>query len=236
MEHEQHVTHLAREAAAFAAALTVADLDAPVAACSGWTVAELAEHVGAVHRWATLALRTPPDAPAPSYRGSPGGASLVEWYDAGRAALVDTLREAGAHAPCWTMAEPHTAAFWSRRQAHETAVHRWDLEAAAGEPGPIDQALALDGVAEVLDTMLPRQVRLDRIPVTPDWVRLVVDGRELALTTGPVDDRDPAPVATVSGTSEEVLLLLWGRLTPDRLTATGDPAILADFLSRPHVP
>jgi hypothetical protein len=38
--------------------------------------------------------------------------------------------------------------------AHETAVHRFDAELAAGTPTPIEADLAADGVDEILGVML----------------------------------------------------------------------------------
>ncbi len=74
---------------------------------------------------------------------------------------------------CWPPARPtrppgpwtpnRTAGFWRRRQVHETALHLWDAERAAGTPTPFDPALSWDGVLEVPEVMYPRQVRLGRI-------------------------------------------------------------------------
>jgi hypothetical protein len=47
------------------------------------------------------------------------------------------------------------AAFWFRRMAHETAVHRWDAQLAVRLPEPLESKLAADTVAEALDTFLP---------------------------------------------------------------------------------
>ena len=237
MDHATHVARLAEEADRYRVALAAADPSATVAACPGWTVTDLTEHLGTVHRWSRLAVATPSDAPAPSYDGSPeaDGMTLREWYDAGAVALVQALTDAGPDDPCWTMADPRTARFWARRQAHELAVHRWDLEHAAGRPGPIDPDLAGDGVAEILDTMLPRQVRLGRIAATTDWLRLVVDGEELELATMP-GDHEAGPVGTVQGSAEDVVLLLWGRLRAEDLQVTGDASEITAVVGRAHVP
>ncbi len=47
-----------------------------------------------------------------------------------------------------------TAGFWLRRIAHETAIHRRDMESAAREPTPVDDELAVDGIDEALDPFL----------------------------------------------------------------------------------
>ena len=53
----------------------------------------------------------------------------------------------------WTWTPDHTVGFWSRRMAHEVAVHRWDAQGAAGDPSPIERELAVDGIQEVFDLM-----------------------------------------------------------------------------------
>ena len=204
------------------------DLDAPVPSCGDWTSYDLVTHLGGVHRWAAAATRVPPDGRVPGVEEPQGldAAALADWFAEGAATLVEAL-SGDPDQPCWTLAEPRTVASWLRRQAHETTVHRWDLESALGLPAVIDPEVAVDGVDEVLSVMLPRQVRLGRARVSSRWVRLVVDGREVPLATGP--DRDPAPVATVRGGASEVLLLLWGRGGAG-LSVEGAADALTDFL------
>src|SRR5690606_39584907 len=51
---------------------------------------------------------------------------------------------------------------WARRQAHEAAIHRIDVELAAGaEPTTFDTAFATDGADEALSMILHRR--------TADW-------------------------------------------------------------------
>lgn len=52
---------LARETAQVERLVRDADLAAAVAACPGWTAYDLVTHLGAIHRWAAAATRTPPD-------------------------------------------------------------------------------------------------------------------------------------------------------------------------------
>lgn len=55
---------------------------------------------------------------------------------------------------CWTFlptAPPSPVAFWARRQAHETTVHRMDAEAALGVLfSAVEPEFAEDGVDELL--------------------------------------------------------------------------------------
>jgi len=207
-----------------------ADLAVPVSSCPGWTVCDLVAHLGAVHRWAAEATRTLPGGVVPDLAGPSGldGAALADWYAAGAAELVEAL-SIDLDRTCWTLAWPRTARFWRRRQLHETAVHRWDLEEALGRPHQVDGEVALDGIDEVLTVMLPRQVRYRRVEQSSRWVRLWVDGQDRALASSAV--RDPQPVATVAADAATVLLLLWGRLSLDSASVYGDRDAVEDFLS-----
>jgi uncharacterized protein (TIGR03083 family) len=208
---------LARETAAFAAVLESADLRAPVAACPGWDLTGLAAHLAGVHRWARNAVAEHDlrEVPAPALVER---RDVVEDYRASAVGLLDALRAAPAGTPCPGFGpRPRTVEFWVRRQPHETAVHRWDAETAAGGRPALDPALSADGVAEVLDVMLPRQVRLERVPPP---VHPVV----LARTDGP--ERwvlgEGEPVATVHAEASTLLLLLWRRRTVDDAAVEGD--------------
>jgi uncharacterized protein (TIGR03083 family) len=199
----------------------------PVAACPGWSLRELAEHLGGVHRWAMEVVRTGEVADEVEPEGD-----VVPWFEAGADALLDVFATTPLDRPTWSFAGPATAGWWLRRQALETVVHRWDAQRAVGEPERIDPALAADGLAEVADVLLPRQVRLGRMPAVQP-VRLA-----------PVDAGDPAllgdgdPIATVSAPAEVLLLLLWHRVDPadPRLRFDGDAATAREVLGRALAP
>jgi uncharacterized protein (TIGR03083 family) len=88
--------------------------------------------------------------------GGPADADLIAAYREGHAALVATLRGADPDVDCATfMPAPSPLAFWARRQAHETAVHRYDAQSAlpGGPPSPaaaFEAAFAADGVDELI--------------------------------------------------------------------------------------
>src|SRR5262249_61863639 len=66
----------------------------------------------------------------------PGDAELPGWFREGHAALVQALSVAGPDLNCWAfLAAPSPLAFWARRPAHETAMHRLDAGQAAVTPG-----------------------------------------------------------------------------------------------------
>lgn len=211
---------------------SAADLLAPVPGCPGWSVSDLVAHLGGVHQWATAATTTPPDGrvitPADDGPGD-GPTALADWFAEGAQRLQEALDTDPASA-CWTLAPPQAVAFWQRRQAHETTVHRWDLETALGREATVDADVAADGIDEVLTVMLPRQVRLGRLEATTAWVRLVAGERSWELATSQV--RGGAPLATVSGPAPDLLLALWGRGSADLspLAIDGDREALTAFL------
>jgi uncharacterized protein (TIGR03083 family) len=210
MDSAGYLAHLRRDLDAFGACLG-GDLSAPVEHCD-WTLYDLADHLGGGNLWAAAAVteRRGDYEAAPAPRDP---AALAAWLSHTGAVLLAAL-DADPAAPAWTIAPPPTVGFWQRRRCLETLIHRWDAEHAAGVAGPIDPALADDGVAEVVDTMLPRQIRLGRTGPLPHAVRLTATDTGSTWVLGPGD-----PVAAVSGTAAGLLLLLWGRLAAD------DPAI-----------
>ncbi len=222
-----HRAALAAEQDAFAALATGAPADLPVPACGDWTVAVLVRHLATIHRWAALAARTGADDELPDMRPV-WRATTADEYPAAAADLRTALAEPGR--PCVTLTGPGTAAWWARRQVHETLVHRLDLAAALGTPGSADPAVAADCVAEVLDTMQPRQVALGRMTAPTTGIRLTALSGSWSL--------GPAPVAEVAGSEIDLALLLWRRLPldDDRLTVTGDRAAAAALLAEPVVP
>ncbi|MGI9156151.1 MAG: maleylpyruvate isomerase family mycothiol-dependent enzyme [Marmoricola sp.] len=230
---------VAREAAAFAEALRSTDAGVPVAGCPGWSLADLGRHLGGVHRWARAALGTEPsDEPPREGPSSPADdADLPAWIAEGAAELVGALRDADPDRPCWTMAPPATARFWLRRQAHETTLHRWDAQQCLGAATPIAGDVALDALDESIAMLLPRQVRLGRLPKASEVIHLVAGDTRFVITS---DDRRPdaPPLAVVSGAPDTLLLLLWGRLGPDdeRVHVDGDVETTRALLHRPLTP
>jgi uncharacterized protein (TIGR03083 family) len=204
MDGAGYLAHLRRELDAFGACLG-GDLSAPVQHCGDWTLYDLAGHLGGQNLWAAAAVTERRG----DYEADPGPrepAALAAWLAETGAVLLAAL-DADPDTPAWTLAPPPTVGFWQRRRCMETLVHRWDAEHAIGADGPIDPALAGDGVAEVVDTMLPRQIRLGRTGPLAHAVRLAATDTGSAWLLGRGD-----PVATISGTAAELLLLLWGRL------------------------
>ncbi|MEU1507362.1 maleylpyruvate isomerase N-terminal domain-containing protein [Kitasatospora sp. NPDC005748] len=164
MEIIEHIDALRREGVLLADAAARTDLAAPVPTCPDWQLRDLVLHTGQVHRWATALVRDghrePLDAEGEraAWGPEPSDAALVDWFRTGHAALVAALAAAPADLECWSfLPAPTPLAFWARRQAHETAVHRFDADAAAGADGPrVATGLALDGIDELLAGFMSR--------------------------------------------------------------------------------
>jgi uncharacterized protein (TIGR03083 family) len=245
-----YIGALRREGELLASAARRAGMGAQVPSCPGWAVRDLLKHTGYVHRWATgfvAQARARPAGALPEEEildQGPGDAELPGWFRAGHAALVRALSTARPDLDCWAfLAAPSPLAFWARRQAHETAIHRADAEqAAAGEaaaPGTsFAPAFAADGVDELLMGFLARNIRRgswdglggslaihagDGTAGTADW--LIAGGRDTAGVsrgTGPAD-------CDVAGPAAELYLMLWHRGPAAGLRVTGDPGILTAF-------
>ncbi|MFE9493244.1 maleylpyruvate isomerase family mycothiol-dependent enzyme [Streptomyces collinus] len=238
METAEFLTTLDREGRLLAAAAAEAGTDAKVPTCPEWQVADLLRHTGAVHRWAAALVADGHTAPRPLGDGPDlDGAELVAWYRDSHRLLVDTLAAAPADLECWTFHPapcPSPLAFWTRRQAHETAVHRYDAESArGGTASPIDAGFAADGIDELLRGFHARprsRVRTERPRVLR--VRAVDAGADAVWTVRlsaepPVTSRDAAGdvEAELIGPAERLYLALWNRgpvpsVTGDRSLAT----------------
>ena len=236
---EQGRQHLAGAVATINEMLATADFAAPVPSCPGWTVADLIGHVGETHLWAQHAIVAGnPEAPDP---GTPGDyQALPGWYRGAAEALLGTLRSVDPAAPAWTFGPPRTAAFWSRRQAHEASMHGWDLGTAIGQDIGYDEELALDGIDELVTMFFPRQVRLGRMPPLAASLGIRPDGYSTRWTLAG-DGRhhpDEPPDADLTGPAPTLLLLLWGRVSLDdpRLRLTGDQDAGRAILDAPLVP
>lgn len=234
MEISEHIAALAAEGELLAAAAGRVDHAAPTAGAPAWSVGDVVRHVGLVHRWAEAAVRTGArDAsvyPADDGAGRTGP-DLVDWFRDGHAALVDTLRTAD---PAVTTFEflpaPSSLAFWARRQAHETGIHRADVESGGGAVTPFDRAEAEDGIGELLGGFAARKSKRAADGAVRTLGVLPTDtgaGWLVRVGTLPVPDAAAATAAdcVLRGTASDLHLLLWNRPSGP-VETTGDPDVL----------
>ena len=242
MHAAEHLEHIKADGPALAAAARQRP-DAPVPSCPGWDVTALVAHTGRVHRWAgdlvatrssgPMRRQTPPEA---------GGDAeiVVTWYEEGLRRLVDELSRIDPDEPVWNwLADgPGPARFWHRRMAQETAIHRWDAEAAVGAAAPIDRLLAVDGIDEYLG-MLPARLERNPVPGLAGSLHLhATDGEGewwLGLAPDHIEQRreHAKADAALQGPASALFLWLVNRRPADgpELRAFGDGAILEAWQS-----
>jgi uncharacterized protein (TIGR03083 family) len=240
MQTQQFLDQLARNSARLADAAGAAGTDADVPSCPGWTVKELLDHCVTGDAWARTIVeqgkagsteRVLPADADPSLRGD----VLVQAFRDGARELLTTLSSAAPDTPVWTFSSTNrTASFWQRRRSHETSIHRYDAEVAAGTPTPLDATLAADGIDEFLTVFLPRlvdnfsdvgdaTVHVHCTDVEGEWLVARRNG-EVTVTA----EHAKGDVAA-RGTASDLLLFLWGRIPADSLEVFGDADLLARF-------
>lgn len=212
MAHE-FLDFFERDVASFAELIAGVDLNVAVPSCPNWQLRDLAVHLGHVYRWAQSCIEE--NAPLERVEPPVPDSLLVEWFKEGASDLTELLRNSDPQAEIWTFGpHPRMMSFWSRRQAQETSVHLWDARAAHGRPVPISEELAADGVAEVFEVFIPRQLKRGGMNAISPGVRIVLpDGRTFDLGTNVTNQ--------VSGTAGNLLLTLWHRNPVESLNIDG---------------
>ncbi|MGQ0432526.1 MAG: maleylpyruvate isomerase family mycothiol-dependent enzyme [Microthrixaceae bacterium] len=192
--------------------ILVATPDAAVSHCPGWTVADLIRHHGGVHRWATSIVETGEPAPA-EFVGPDDIAALAAWYADGASRLIAVLTDTDPARACWTFGRrPGEAWFWTRRQALEAAVHRWDAQTAVGDADGFPAQIVAAGISEVVEDLFPRQIALGRS--APLTASVVLDATDLDRRWT-MAGRGQGPPAEIVGPADVLFLLLWGRTDLD---------------------
>lgn len=212
-----YLASISADGDAFASVIASGPLDADVPSCPGWSLRDLAHHVGYIHRWARLAAEAAARPDDAAIDEPPADADLPDWLRTGTRALVQTLGSVAGSAPTWhPFTVPQVMSVWPRRQAHELAIHLWDAQNAVGIVTPMDPLLAASYVREYFEVIVPRVIARDarRAPVGIVNVELTDVGGRLSVrsTGGTVDvmpSTEDAPV--IAGSAEDVLLALWRR-------------------------
>ena len=227
LEFEHYLDELERQGRLLRNAARQPSLAAAVPSCPGWDMARLLGHITKVHQWASSILHGgQPDAFEFS---APGQGELFEVYDAGLRDVLSRLRSVSDSAAVWTMAPARSAKlFWARRLAHETAIHRVDVELAAGfGVGGFEPEFAVDDIEELLTGAAARfdrsGLRENRmISLTPldsnaSWT-LSVGPELLSCQPAAVDDAD----LSVFGLASDLYRWVWNRAGDDDVALRGD--------------
>jgi uncharacterized protein (TIGR03083 family) len=244
VETARHIEALRREGELLASAAAATELDAPVPTTPGWNVRDLLRHIGDVHRWARGHVAEERMLPIgkedlPAIAGPlPPDDHLIEWFRQGHAALVETLSNADPDLQCWSfLPAPSPLAFWARRQAHETGMHRVDGESPSGRITPFAPDVAADGIDELLlgffggdglsrpdgpaaSGQSPPALAVHATDVERRWLARLGAG-SIAL-----EDQDVPADCTIRGRASDLFLLLWNRRRAEGMDVTGDRSVL----------
>ncbi|MGH9113233.1 MAG: maleylpyruvate isomerase family mycothiol-dependent enzyme [Acidimicrobiales bacterium] len=231
MDRVSYLESLGRDADdLFSAAATALAADVPT--CPGWTVERLVGHVGRVYRWTAGWITA---GSAGELERPPAGDPVVPWARAGLDEVAAALAagDSGGPATVATWAGEQPASFWPRRMAIETALHRWDAQLARGDGAPVGTPLALDGIDELFDVILPWRGTLD----APDGATVHLHATDVEGDTGEwlvtfggdgmtVEHAHAKGDLAVRATASNLLLLLWNRVGPERCEVFGDASLL----------
>jgi len=215
-------------------------LDPPVPSCPGWSVADVVRHTAQVYLHKVECMRRG-EAPAEWPPADFADREPLSFFAEAIQELWDELvaRDPDEVATTWW---PHdqTVGFWYRRMAQETAVHRVDAELAHDVVTPVDEALAIDGIDEVLQIMLggpwwdgeyATAEPVDaRVRVTSGGRSWTVSLTAASVVVAETDEGDVA--VEVAGQPDDVYLWLWGRRDAGSLAVTGDTEVADAFRRR----
>ena len=246
MEVADYIGFVASEGDRFAAAAEQGELNVGIGACDGWDMRDLVRHLGLIHLWAAgnvayarddwLDADDIPDMGRywPELGSSwPDDSDLVSWYRRTKENLVRVLESAPADHECFSfLPAPTPVTMWSRRQASEIAIHRFDAEAARGIPSHFEPGFAADMLDELLSGFAQRPSRRE-IDVSAERVLHVHAGdvdEHWYLTfnrTGIRTSREGGDAdLTITGTAAELYLLMWNRTDIATVSPIGDAGLM----------
>lgn len=244
MHINEHIDVVAKEGALFAAAAERGGLGIRIPSCPAWDMRELVQHLGLIHLWAAAHVDQPhPDAGFgtdlgslasfwPDLAGSyPDDGGLVEWYRKTNANLVRVLESTPPDRECFTFLPTSSpVAMWARRQASETAAHRFDAENAVGVVSGLDPAFAADALDELLSGFAPGRQALPILTERTMHVHAEDTNDRWFLTLGPeltTTSRTSGPAdLTLAGAAADLYLALWNRGDDSAINIIGDSEVL----------
>ena len=243
MEIAEHITTLAREGKRLAAAAEHGGLDVHIPTCPEWDMRDLVRHLSEIHLWAAAHVAQPHTKPWIDDLAEltvfwpdlavfwPNDDDLIDWYLDTNTNLVGALESAPLDVESFTfLPAPSPLAMWARRQAHETAVHRFDAENAIGVASGFGPLFAADGIDELLVGFAPRR---QEFPVASNQTMHVhaedTEGH-WQVTLGPdgitTSREDGRADVTLTGRASDLYLVLWNRGNDSSITVNGDRELL----------
>jgi uncharacterized protein (TIGR03083 family) len=250
VDFDRHCAEIVMQTSLLVGHLDGADLTVPVPSCPGWNVSQLVRHVDGGQRWAreivaTRASAPPSDvalrdlSPATDDHSEILAASLAE----AAATLAATLVDVGPDGQMWCPVDDGGPAFYARRFAHETAMHRADAALALGVEYRLEPDVAVDAVDEWMELgCLPFHFEVH------PWMReLLAPGRTIGLHATDTDAHwlldftgdviawrraDESAAAEIQGPVTDLLLTLYRRRPVSGLDVAGDAKLVDFWLER----
>ncbi len=243
MEVSEHIAAVGNEAKLLAEAARLGGLEVDIVGCPGWNLRDLVRHLSEIHLWAAAHVAGRASKPLPDDMSEhteawpdlavfwPDDSDLVDWYLKTNTNLVECLESASPTDDMHTfLPAPSPVAMWARRQAHETAIHRFDAQCAAGIETTFDPGFASDGVDELLvgftsrgsrfPTTEPRSMLVHATDTDDRWhLTLKADGISAVRGDGPAD-------VIASGNASDLYLFFWNRGRDSAISVDGDRELL----------
>ncbi len=231
MSPDQHLMWFDENIAWFES-LPVKSLTARVPNCPGWNVQDVVNHLtfGLGISYPVALSKGPETSPSEVFSDvewpdqRPSGEAAITAFSSSMRSCTTTFAATSPERPCWTYEGAGTAAFWFRRAAVETALHRIDVEEAVpAQRSPVAPDRLADALAETFEFTLPLAAAM----TTPPDGRLVVSipSLDVELAIGRGNHQ-----ATVTGDAQDILCALWGR-NRDRINLAGDFHVAAGWMS-----
>ncbi len=228
----------------FAVTVASVDLRSPVPTCPGWSTYDLVTHLGNIHGWAATVVETGQRAPGQNDEPeSRKPKAVASWYAGKAEDLYEVLRSVKPDEPCWNFAFGQgEAAFWPRRQLHETTIHSLDLAAASGRTRELRSDISTDGIDEALRVFGHRMHQRGFPAELSSALSIVAHDTGSAWTLRPsTPAQQSAPEVhegldgsadRIEGPASALYALLWKRLpsSDSALAFTGDAARIQAFL------
>jgi uncharacterized protein (TIGR03083 family) len=231
MEYDEYRDATAQNLDLFIDALRQGSLSEPVPGCPGWTVRDLAKHVGEFSAFWAHAFCEGTGRDKSAFPEAPDGEDMIEWVSLSKDLLLEEVEATPAETEVWTWYEPEQSARWAaRRCANELAVHRYDAQSARGTSAPIEPELASDGIDEMLVVLTSLRERskqaegqtlhLHATDTDGEWlVTLLPDRVDVSQEHSKADLALRGPVSDLE-------LLLYGRATLGEVERFGDESVL----------
>ncbi len=255
MKPENHLQSLTSDTSLISEAAEKTSGDTSVPACPPWTVDDLLVHLSQI--WTFVARSTKADQAVDRASIERPEGSANDWHRASSQELLEALGLRNPTDKTWAFDLPDaTVAFWIRRMCHEASIHRHDIQIAANNVQPVEHAVAVDGINEIFDYMVPRRKPTDfagngqtlHLHVTEpgsnsgeaaNAAANAADNEadnaagEWFITRTPdgiaVENKHAKADVAARGTASDLLLMLWGRVAPSELEVFGDMSLLTEW-------